>query len=221
VPAAIWASIAVQPHVDIAAVGQFAEIFLALQDDAMAGLGVRQVDRGVEQRLVGNDAGRFDAAGGRDDGLGLAVVDACGEFVCGKSAEDHRVYGAEARRGKHCDHRFGHHRHVDQHAVALADAQVGDGRGERRHFLQQFGVGDGPLLAGDRAVIDDRRIVAPARRDMPVDCVVASVAFRAGEPASVNALVRIENPVPGLVPVNRRRGFCPEAFRIAFPSLIG
>ena len=46
-----------------------------LQNDAMLGLGPRLGDRGIEQRLVGDDPVDLDAARGRQDDPRLGVVD--------------------------------------------------------------------------------------------------------------------------------------------------
>jgi hypothetical protein len=51
----------------------------------------RHDDGGVEQRLVGDDLVDLDAAGGRDDELGLAIVDPGRELIGREAAEDHRV----------------------------------------------------------------------------------------------------------------------------------
>ena len=63
--------------------------------------------------------------------FGLAVVDAGRELVGGKSAEHHRMDGAEPRAGQHRDHRLRHHRHVDDDAVALGDAEIAQDAGQR------------------------------------------------------------------------------------------
>ena len=55
---------------------------------------------------------------------GRGVVDARREFVRGEPAEHHRVHRAEPCARQHRDHRLGHHRHVDDDAVALADARA-------------------------------------------------------------------------------------------------
>ena len=48
-----------------------------------------QIDRRVEQRFVGDDARRLDAARRREDHQRLRIVDAGGEFLRRKSAEHH------------------------------------------------------------------------------------------------------------------------------------
>ena len=52
--------------------------------------------------------------------FGSGVVDAHRQLVGREAAEHHRVDGAQAGAGEHGDDRLGHHRHVDDHAVALA-----------------------------------------------------------------------------------------------------
>ncbi len=108
----------------VAARERLAGALLALQDDAR-GRGVfGDVECGVEHRLVVDGARRLDAARRRDDDGRPRVVDARGEFVRGEPAEHHRMHRAEPCARQHRDHRLGHHRHVDDDAVALADAEA-------------------------------------------------------------------------------------------------
>ena len=78
---------------------------------------------------------------------GPRIVDADRELGGGKAAEHHRMNGAEPRRRQHGDDRLGHHRHIDQDAVALDDAEIGENGGEDLDLVEQ------------RAVVVDRRLV--------------------------------------------------------------
>ena len=73
--------------------------------------------------------------------VGPGVVDAGGELVGGEAAEHHRVHGPEPRAGQHRDDGLGHHRHVDDDAVALVDAEPPQHAGEPRGLVEQFAVG--------------------------------------------------------------------------------
>ena len=97
-----------------------------------SGFDARLGDRRVEQRLVGDDPVDLDAARGREDDLRLGVVDAGRQLVRGEPAEHDRMDRADAGAGEHRDRRLGHHRHVDQHAVALDDAEPRQHAGEPR-----------------------------------------------------------------------------------------
>src|SRR5262245_52634312 len=55
---------------------------------------------------------------------------------------------------------------------------------------------------------------------MPVDGVEAGVQQSAGEPAVEGLALRVDHIVPGLDPVDRLRGFGPEAVRIFQPTSI-
>ena len=147
-------------------------------------------DRKIEQRLVFDQAAGLDAAARRQHQLGLGVVDAGRELLGGETAEHHRVDGADARAGEHGEQRLGDHRHVDDDAVALADAEIDERRGKRRDLVLQLAIGDAPLRMRDRAVVIDRRLVAAAGGDMAVDGVEAGVQRRVGEPAAVDAGLR-------------------------------
>src|SRR6516164_2971506 len=154
-----------------------------LQDHAMLGFRPRLSDRGVEQRLVGDDPVDLDAARGRQNDPRLGVVDPGGEFVCGKPTENDRVDGTDAGAGEHRKCRLGHHRHVDQYPVAFDYTETGKDAGEASDLVAQLTVGELPDLAGDRAVPDQCRALAAAGCDMTVERVPAGVEPGAGEPA--------------------------------------
>ena len=140
-------------------------------------------DRGIEQRLVGNDAADLDAARGGEDDPRLGVVDARRQLVRGKPAEHDRMDRADAGAGQHRERRLGHHRHVDQHAVALDDAEARQHAGQTRDLVAQLAIGEMPDLPGDRAVPDQRDPLAPTCRDMAVEGIPAGVEPAAGKPA--------------------------------------
>jgi hypothetical protein len=127
---------------------------------------------------------------------------------------------ADARAGIHREQRFRHHRHVEDDAVALGDAEVLQDRGERLHFAQKLRISDDALRAGDRRVVDDRRLIGAATLHVAVDRVVAGVARGAGEPAAVDAGILVEDLFRRLVPVDRLRRLAPEAFRVAHRSRV-
>ena len=139
----------------------------------------------------------LDAAGRGDDHDRLGVVDAGRELVGGEAAEHDRMDGADAGAGEHGDQRFGHHRHVDDDPVALADPVPDQGTGEAGDQVLQLGIGDRALGAGDGAVVDDGGLGAAAGRDVPVDGIVAGVQPAALEPAIERGLVRIEDRSQG------------------------
>jgi hypothetical protein len=99
----------------------------------------RQAQRFVHQMLVGHRLAAAHAGVGRDHHLRLGVVDAGGQRAGGEAAEHHRVDGADAHAGQHGEQRLGDHRHVDQHAVALADAERLQDGGHALHFGVQLG----------------------------------------------------------------------------------
>ena len=100
-----------------------------LDDDDVFGFVVGQLDRLVEQRFVGDQPGRLDAAGRGDDKLGPGIVDTDGQFRRGKAAEDDAMYRAETGAGEGGDQRLRHHWHVDDDPVALGHAAGGEGAG--------------------------------------------------------------------------------------------
>ena len=189
-----------------------------LQDEAGVGLVLRERDRLVEQRLVGDDAARFEAAACREDHLRLGVVDAGGEFARGKAAEHDRMNGADARAGEHADRRLRHHRHIEDDAVALADAEIAQHGGEHLRLGHQAVIGDGALDPGERRIVDDRGLLAAPSVDVAVDRIEAGVADAADEPAAVDSRRRVENGFGLFEPVDSCGRLGPEALRVALPA---
>ena len=207
-------------HVDVAALHQIGGKLLALEDEAAVGLVGRLVDGAADERHVGDGAVGLDAARRRDDRLRRGVVDAGGKLVRGEPAEDDGMDRADARARQHRHHRFRDHRHVDDDPVALGNALVDQHAGQRIHPVERLGVGIGERLAGDGAVIDDRRLAGPVALHVPVEAIVAGVALGPFEPAAIGALVGIEDLVPRLRPVDLGSGLGPEALRVFLPGPI-
>ena len=203
--------------IPVAAVVKRACELRSLEDEAGFRLRGGERDRLVEQRLVGDDPGALDAAGGGEDDLRLGVVDAGRELLRRKAAEDHGMDRPDAGAGQHREAGLRDHRHVDDDAIAFDDAHLLQHGGQRRHLVLQLGIGDAALRVGDRAVVDDCRLVA-ARGDMPVDRVVAGVALSPDEPAPIDAGLAVEHLVRRPDPIDIPRGRLPESHGIGLPS---
>ena len=183
-----------------------------------SGLCCDERDRLVEQRLVGDDAARLEAAACREDHLRLGVVDAGGEFARGKAAEHDRMNRADARAGEHADRRLRHHRHVEDDAVALADAEIAQHGGEHLRLGHQAVIGDGARYPGERRIVDDRGLLAAPGVDVAVDRVEAGIADAADEPAAVNSRCRVEDGLRLLEPVDGLGRLGPKTLRVALPA---
>ncbi len=68
--------------------------------------------------------------------------------------------------------------------------------------------------AGQRAVIDDRQLLAAAVADMPVERVPAGIGLSPREPLRIAQRIGRQHPVPGPVPLHRSGSLCPEFFRL-------
>src|SRR5262245_24441983 len=199
----------------IAAAHEGRGLLRPLEDHAAGDLVLGQLDRAIEQRLVGDHAVDLDAARGREDQLGLGVVDTLGQLTRREAAEDHRMDRAEPRAREHRHDGLGHHRHIDDHAVALLDSLASQHAGAERHRVPELAVGIRAYRAGDRAVVHERALLAAPAVHVQVERVVARVQLAAGEPA-VEGLARVvEHTVPGTVPVNIRSRRGPEALGVA------
>ena len=194
----------------VAAGERLARPLLALQDDARRWGVLGDLQRGVEHRLVVDGPGRLDATRCRHDDRRLRVVDARREFVRGEPAEHHRMHRAEPCARQHRDHRLGHHRHVDDDSVALADTQAAQHSGEARGLVQQLAVGVGALRPGYRRVVDQRRLLGAAAVDVAVQRVGAGVQLAVGKPAVERRIGVIEDALRFARPCHRPRGVGPE-----------
>ncbi len=200
---------------------QFGAAHRPLQDQAMFGLAARLGDRRVEQRLIRDDAVDLDAARGRQDCPRPGGVDPGRQLVRGKPAEHHRMHGADAGAGQHRHRRLRHHRHIDQHPVALADAETGQRAGEPRHLVAQLVIAETSDLAGDRAVPDQRRARATTGCDMAVERVPAGVQPGARKPAVKWRPAAIEHPIPAAFPIDCLSRLGPELLRLFDRAAIG
>jgi hypothetical protein len=97
------------------------------------------------------------------------------------------VHRAEARAGQHADGGLGHHAHVDAHAVAGHDAQLGERVGHAADLGVQLAVGVAHHVAR-LALEDDGGGVGARPREVPVEAVVGQVGGAAHEPLGVRRL---------------------------------
>ncbi|MNJ45631.1 hypothetical protein D3C77_407370 [compost metagenome] len=141
-----------------------------------------QLQGAVDQRLVFDDPIELQPAGGRQQQLGPGIVDAQRQLVGSKAAKHHRVHRTDTGTGEHRHGRLGHHRHVDDHPVALLHAQRTQQPGQARHFVAQLGIGEGLLAAGHRRVVDQRRLLTAALLDLMIQGQVATVQAPVGKP---------------------------------------
>jgi hypothetical protein len=118
---------------------------------------------------------------GGDDELGLGVVHAIGERFGAEATEDDAMRGADPGAGQHRHDGFGNERHVDADPVAGDDAEMTHDVGAAAHLTQQIAVGERALVAR-LTLPDDRRLVAPPRKNLAIDAVVGEVRLAADEP---------------------------------------
>ena len=131
------------------------------------------------------------------------------EVVCGETAEHHRMHRTDARAGQHREHRFGHVRHVDHHAIAPPDAERADDGGEGVHFAMQLAIRDLARDAGFAGNGDERELVG-AFVQVTIDRVEAQVRFAATEPPTERRIGVVEDLLRRLLPVDRPRLLAPE-----------
>ncbi|VUM26484.1 hypothetical protein PGKDCPLP_04088 [Stenotrophomonas maltophilia] len=175
---------------------------------------------GVDHRLVRNQLATAHAGIGRDQQLGLGVVDAQRQVVRGKATEHHRVHRTDARAGQHREHGFGHVRHVDHHAVTVTDAEVLEHGGEVIHLAIQLAVGD---LAGAVGLGGDGNQceLVGALGQVAVDGVVAEIGFTTDEPAPERRVAVVEHLLRRFVPMDALGFLAPEGLRLVDRATVG
>ena len=106
---------------------------------------------------------------------------------------------ADARAGLHGDHAFDRHRHVDQHAVALADAERLEAVREPADAVVELPVGH---LRHDAVVglEDDRDLFRVAVREVAIETVVGDIELAVVEPLVERRARLVERLRERLVP---------------------
>ena len=87
----------------------------------------------------------------------------------------------EARAGEHRDRHFGDHRHVDRHAIALANAERLQRVCRLLYLAVQVVVGECALIARFTDPVNSYLLAEP-RRHMAVNAVLGNVQRAVGEP---------------------------------------
>ena len=192
----------------------------ALQDQAVRRLVIRKFHRLAEQAVIVDDAARFETTGSREDQRGLCIVDAYSEFTRGKSAEHDRVDCAESRASEHREHGLGHHRHVDDDAIACFDAEATQRTSESGHLIQQLRITDAPFAVRHGADVNQRGVLTTPGGNVPIDRVFAGVEFAVAEPATVRRVAQITAHGRCSSPMQRLRSFEPEALRLGAPAFV-
>ena len=142
----------------------------------------------------------------------LGVLDAVPQRPHAEPGIDHAVDGANPRAGQHTDGPFRRQRHIDDHPVALADAQRLQPVGHPVDLLRQPRVGI-DLFRAVLAQPDERRLVAPPRRQMPIQRIVGDIRLPADKPPEIR-IIPLKHGIPPPEPVQILRRLRPEPLRI-------
>ena len=126
-------------------------------DDAINAVDLRQ--RRVDVVFERHGLAATDALIGGDDHAARCVIDAIFERFRREATEDHRVDGADTRTGEHGERGFGNHRHVDTHAVALADPLISQCIREATDLNLDFLIGERLAVIGVIPFPDNRSVM--------------------------------------------------------------
>ena len=130
-----------------------------------------------------------------------------------EAAEHDGMNGTDACACEHREHRFRHHRHVDEHAVATRHSERTHHRGAAVHFGVKLRVRVGPGRVDLGRDIHERILVA-AFREMPVHGVVAEIGESAYEPPRERRSAVVEDALERRVPVDQTGFFAPEGLTL-------
>ncbi len=193
-----------------------ARLSTALLPSCAAPPSIFRIDGQFFTRIVRRLLQRHDlpapvSAIGRNQDLRLRVRDPVRQRRRAESSEHHRVHRADSRAGKHRDHRLGHHRHVNRHAVAGFHAQPCQRVRKFADPLVQFRVRE--LNRRSILGLPHQRRLVPVFLQVPIQAVVRDIQLPAHEPLRVRQI-----PFQGLhrrlEPLDQLRLLGPERFRI-------
>ena len=141
----------------------------------------RLLHRLVGDRLQFKEAPLPVATVGGDQHLRLSVVDAIGKRRGWETGEDHAVCRAKARAGEHRNRHLGDHRHVDRHAIALANAERLQRVRRLLHLAVQVVVGECAAIPRLADPVNGDLLAEP-RCHVAVNAVLRNVQRAVGEP---------------------------------------
>ena len=196
--------------VAVAAHHELSALHVALRNHTSPGFVPGNSKRFVEEGFVRNYSLHLYTTRGRNDHFRVGIIDARREFVCSKAAEYHGVDCPQAGAREHCYSRLRDHRHVDDHAIAFTDTQARERSRKTGYPVAQFAVSERFADTSDRAVLDERWLIATALFNVKVEGVVTGVHFAANEPAIERLACCRRAPCPisctsGLLPRLRPR----------------
>src|SRR5215211_1100644 len=89
----------------------------------------------------------------------------------------------DARASQHRDHGLGHHRHVNDYAIAFLYALLAECPGEQRDFVQEIAIRVRLNDTSDRTIVDERNLLCAPVLDMRVEQVVTGIDETTRKPA--------------------------------------
>ena len=181
-----------------------------LPDQHVARAVLGQFQRAIDQRLVLDDPLELQPTGSRQQQHRARIVDTQCQLIGCKSAEYHRVNSSDARASQHGHGGLGHHRHVDDDAIAFLYPKLAQQAGQSRDFFAKLKVGERLLGAGHRGIVNQRQLISPTLLDLVIQRQVTTVQSCVREPPVSAIGIVLENHGGCAVPRHRARLLCPE-----------
>ena len=150
----------------------------------------------------------------------MSVINTHSQFVWSKTAKYHGVDCTQSGTGQHGDGRFGHHWHINHHAITFFHTQAFQSTGKQRYLITQFTVGVGGFGVGNRGIVDQRGLFTSTLFHVIVETQITGVQLPVGIPAKVFVLIHAENVGRLFIPGNTISLFLPELFRVFQKLLI-
>ena len=177
--------------VKVTAFLELSNFLFALENNGELRLMGGHINGPVKKRLIMHNAPRLEATRGRNNGLGLGIINPHSKLARCKAAKNNRMHSTKPRTGQHGLQRFRHHRHIDDHTVALFDPLGAQRTCECCDAVAQLDIRNLAFGVSDGAVIDNSRLLAAPCLYMAVNGIIACVALGVGKPLiQIVALVK-------------------------------
>ena len=171
------------------------------------------VERGVDQSKQVHVTALPVRDVAREQQARTARPDAFAECAGTEAGEHDTVYRPDPHGREHGGDRLRGRRHVDREAVALADAEAAQARGDPLDLGEQLGVGQG-AAATTFIESDEGDLIATPGGDVPIQRVDGHVGPPAGKPAEGRRVGLFERSIGRARPVEALRFPQPEGLGI-------
>ena len=150
-------------------------------------------NRLIQERLIGHNTRWLYAARGCEDQFWLGIINTLCQFSRCKSPKYNRMNGTNARTSQHTYDSRWHHWHIKYDTVTIANTMCCNHTSTACHLILQFAIGNGALAIGNRAIIDNRILIASALNHMTVNGIITAINCAIWKPVIKRGVCVIQN----------------------------